>query len=145
MLIGDNLSLNENEKNDKHFYIDTKTRSIRDSENRHLIMHGVNVVYKEAPYLPIMGDDISKFDPNNSLIKFDMQNLKKWGMNHVRLGVTWESVERQPGIYDYEYLDKVEELINQLGEFGIYTMVDAHQDVMARIACGEGIPDFYAK
>jgi len=24
-------------------------------------------------------------------------------------------------------------------------MVDAHQDVMARIACGEGIPDFYAK
>jgi hypothetical protein len=32
-----------------------------------------------------------------------------------------------------------------LGEFGIYTMVDAHQDVMARIACGEGIPDFYAK
>jgi hypothetical protein len=29
--IGENLSLNENEKNDKHFYIDTKTRSIRDS------------------------------------------------------------------------------------------------------------------
>jgi hypothetical protein len=24
-------------------------------------------------------------------------------------------------------------------------MVDAHQDVMARITCGEGIPDFYAK
>lgn len=89
-------------------------------------MHGVNVVYKETPYLPIMGDDISKFDPNNSLIKFDMQNLKKWGMNHVRLGVTWESVERQPGVYDYEYLDKVEQLINQLGEYGIYTMIDAH-------------------
>jgi endoglycosylceramidase len=32
-----------------------------------------------------------------------------------------------------------------MGEYGIYTMIDAHQDVMARIACGEGIPDFYAR
>lgn len=32
-----------------------------------------------------------------------------------------------------------------MGEKGIYTMVDNHQDVMARITCGEGIPDFYAK
>jgi aryl-phospho-beta-D-glucosidase BglC (GH1 family) len=68
-------------------------------------MHGVNVVYKEAPYLPIIGEDFSDFDPNNSLIKFDIENLRKWGMNHVRLGVTWESVERSPGIYHYDYLN----------------------------------------
>lgn len=66
-------------------------------------------------------------------------------MNFVRLGVMWEGVERQVGVYDAVYFDKVEELINRLGEAGIYTLVDAHQDVFARSVCGEGVPDFYAK
>ena len=32
-----------------------------------------------------------------------------------------------------------------MGEAGIYTLVDNHQDVFARSICGEGVPDFYAK
>ena len=66
-------------------------------------------------------------------------------MNLVRLGVMWEGVEREEGKYDDAYLDKIETLINKLGKQGIYTLVDAHQDVFARSICGEGIPDFYAK
>mmetsp|Transcript_37008 Transcript_37008/g.56746 ORF Transcript_37008/g.56746 Transcript_37008/m.56746 type:complete len:203 (+) Transcript_37008:212-820(+) len=66
-------------------------------------------------------------------------------MNFVRLGVMWEAVETSPGQYNHTYLDEIETLVNNLGDAGIYTMIDAHQDVMARITCGEGIPDFYAK
>ena len=66
-------------------------------------------------------------------------------MNFVRLGVMWEAVERSEGTYDEAYLDKVETLINKLGEAGITVLVDAHQDVFARTMCGEGVPDFYAK
>lgn len=66
-------------------------------------------------------------------------------MNFVRLGVMWEAVERRPGVYDMEYLAKVNDLITKLGEQGIYTLVDAHQDVFARMMCGEGVPDFYAR
>ena len=66
-------------------------------------------------------------------------------MNFVRLGVMWEGVERQAGVYDEAYFNQVESLINKLGEAGIYTLVDAHQDVFARSICGEGVPDFYAK
>ena len=40
-------------------------------------------------------------------------------MNFVRLGVMWEAVERSEGTYDEAYLDKVETLINKLGEAGI--------------------------
>lgn len=47
-------------------------------------------------------------------------------MNFVRLGVMWEAVERQPGVYDASYLQKIDELITKLGESGIYTLVDAH-------------------
>jgi endoglycosylceramidase len=55
----------------------------------------------------------------------------------------WEAVEIQPNVFDYDYLDKVEKIINVLGENGIYTMIDAHEDVFARNFCGEGVPYFY--
>jgi hypothetical protein len=48
------------------------------------------VVYKVAPYIPSDGE----FDTEDSLNAMDIQNLKKWGMNFVRLGVMWEGVER---------------------------------------------------
>jgi len=56
----------------------------------------------------------------------DIDDLASWGFNLVRLGVMWEAVERQPGVYDYTYLKKVNDLINKLGQKGIYTLVDAH-------------------
>jgi len=74
-----------------------------------------------------------------------MDYLQAWGVNFVRLGVMWEAVERKPGQFDVEYLDKVNDLINELGKRGIYTLVDAHQDVLATQLCGEGIPNFYAR
>jgi len=66
-------------------------------------------------------------------------------MNFVRLGVMWEAVEIAEGVYNQTYLDEIEKLINKLGEHGIYTQIDAHQDVLSRMTCGEGIPDFQAK
>lgn len=65
-------------------------------------------------------------------------------MNFVRLGVMWEGVEQERGVYNEEYLDQLTTLVNKLGDAGIYTLVDAHQDVFARYMCGEGVPDFYA-
>lgn len=112
----------------------------QDEYNRSVIFHGVNIVYKQDPYIP----DTSKFDPQLSLTDEDINNLVKWGFNFVRLGVMWEAVERQPGVYDDNYLTQVNSLINRLGEKGIYTLVDAHQNVLARKICGEGMPDFYA-
>ena len=121
--------------------IDSATRSFVDADNRQVIFHGVNVVYKVDPYIP----SDAEFDSQLSLNDEDIANLKKWGMNLVRLGVMWEAVEREAGSYDEAYLDKIEILINKLGEAGIYTLVDAHQDVFARRMCGEGMPDFYAQ
>ena len=35
------------------FYIDPTTQTIRDSQGRHTILHGVNAVYKVAPYISL--------------------------------------------------------------------------------------------
>jgi hypothetical protein len=40
-------------------YIDTETQTLRTSAGSHLMLHGVNVIYKIWPYIPSQG----KFDP----------------------------------------------------------------------------------
>lgn len=52
--------------------------------------------------------------------------MHDWGTNIVRLGVIWEAVEKAPGVFDYEYLDQIEKLIEKLADKGIYTIVDSH-------------------
>eukprot|EP00347_Sterkiella_histriomuscorum_P001400 403372181 len=74
----------------------------------------------------------------------DLQDMVDWGITMVRLGVMWESVEVAPQRYNMTYLNEVNNLINRMGEKGIYTMVDAHQDLFSRMTCGEGMPAFYA-
>lgn len=113
---------------------------MQDGAGRSVIFHGVNIVYKVHPYIP----QRDVFDSQLSLTDAELDDLVKWGFNFVRLGVMWEAVERSPDTYNETYLDDVEGLINRLGQRGIYTLVDAHQDVLARKICGEGMPNFYA-
>lgn len=119
--------------------IDPYTRTFRDELNRTRIMHGTNVVVKLAPYLPTT----DKFDPQMSMTDGDLQNMQSWGINLVRLGVMWESVETSPGVYNMTYLQEVDKLIKRMGDRGIATIVDAHQDLFSRRTCGEGVPWFY--
>lgn len=122
-------------------HMNTTTRMFEDDFGRAVIFHGVNVVVKLAPYIPIT----DHFDPQMSLSAEDITNMNEWGFNFVRLGVMWQAVETSPGVYNTTYLSQINTLINQLGAAGIYTLIDAHQDVFARKICGEGVPNFYAQ
>lgn len=72
-----------------------------------------------------------------------MENLRNWGMNAIRLGVLWQAVEPAPGVYNYTYLAEMVKIVRQLNDYGIATLVDAHQDSLNPQFCGEGIPDHY--
>lgn len=108
--------------------IDWKTRTFKDEFYRARIFHGTNVVVKGAPYLPVT----DRFDAQMSLSDKDLQDMIDWGIHAVRLGVMWESVETSELTYNHTYLDEVDKLITRLGEKGIYTLVDAHQDLFSR-------------
>lgn len=56
----------------------------------------------------------------------------------------WEAVEKAPNQFDTVYLQEIDDLVSKLGAAGIYVLIDAHQDVLARLACGEGMPNFRA-
>mmetsp|Transcript_28635 Transcript_28635/g.50911 ORF Transcript_28635/g.50911 Transcript_28635/m.50911 type:complete len:530 (-) Transcript_28635:411-2000(-) len=117
-----------------------ETRFFVDDLGRTRIFHGLNAVVKIAPYIPIT----DHFDPQMSISDEDIANLTSWGFNFIRLGVMWQAVEYAPQQYNLTYLAEMNTLINKLGAAGIYTLVDAHQDIFARQFCGEGVPEFYA-
>src|SRR5690349_2724052 len=55
--------------------------------------------------------------------------LKAWGLDFVRLVVTWEAVEHAgAGIYDYAYLDYLEALVEKAAAYDIPLFIDFHQD-----------------
>lgn len=81
--------------------VDTLANVIRDEHNRIRVYHGVNVVYKEFPYHPSRNG----FDPDGSLVSEDFANLKKWGLNSIRLYMAWEGFEPQRLQYNYTYLE----------------------------------------
>mmetsp|Transcript_18571 Transcript_18571/g.33555 ORF Transcript_18571/g.33555 Transcript_18571/m.33555 type:complete len:527 (-) Transcript_18571:22-1602(-) len=117
-----------------------ETRQFVDETGRSKIFHGFNAVFKAAPFTP----EFDHFDGQMSISDEDIQNLADWGFNFIRLGVMWQSVETAPQVYNTTYLEVMNDLIYRMGAAGIYTLVDAHQDLFARQFCGEGVPDFYA-
>ena len=117
--------------------------SFVDSLGRVRTFRGVNLVTKLPPYYPpqldIEGDS---FDPNFGFSRHDAALLRSLGFNVVRLGVLWSGVQPSPppnGV-NATYLSVLDQIASLLAEHGIYTLLDAHQDVFSRDFCGEGAP-----
>jgi endoglycosylceramidase len=107
-------------------------RWITDATGRVVLLHGVNMVYKPAPYAPDAGgfgqDDAEFLDAN--------------GFNTVRLGTIWVGVEPQPGVYDEAYLDRIAATESILASQGIFSLIDFHQDMYNPRFQGNGHPDW---
>jgi endoglycosylceramidase len=105
-------------------------RWLLDAQGRVLVVHGVNVVNKLAPYTA----QAWGFDDDDAAF------LQANGFNAVRLGVLWEAVEPQPGAYDAAYVAQVRETQQLLASHGIYALLDWHQDEYNEAFGGEGLP-----
>jgi endoglycosylceramidase len=105
-----------------------------DREGRVVILHGVNAVWKHAPYTP--PDSVDGFTAA------DADWLAAHGFNAVRLGVLFAGVMPQPGVIDHAYLDKIDRVIRLLAAQGIYVMLDFHQDLFGETYAGEGFPQW---
>lgn len=139
---------------------------LRDGFGRDVIMHGVNAVYKTYPFAfdPASGHA-------NSLTSSDAAEMASLGFDVVRLGIIWEGLEpgtaeaNNPAFcteglvsgegtagtgvhsqYDsttlQTYLDQVKATVDLLASYGIYSLVDMHQDVYNTHFAGEGAPDW---
>lgn len=72
----------------------------------------------------------------------DGELLKGIGMNMVRLGVLITGTMPTADGINATYLSDAKDMVSTLKSHGIYTLLDAHQDVLSEKLCGEGIPDW---
>jgi endoglycosylceramidase len=105
-------------------------RWITDAAGRVVLVSGVNMVNKLAPYTPAadgFGDADAAFLAAN-------------GLDAVRVGVLWEALEPQPGVFNDSYLASIAATVQTLGSHGIVSLLDFHQDMYAEQFQGEGAP-----
>lgn len=103
---------------------------LTNSNGQAVVLHGLNEVYKIAPYEPSasgFGDDDAAFLAAN-------------GFNAVRLGVIWEAVEPQPGVFNDACLASTAQTVQTLQDHGIHVLLDMHQDGYSSEFGGEGAP-----
>lgn len=114
--------------------VKAKDRWLVDGAGRVLMIRGVNQVNKRPPY-----DHVSLgFDDS------DAQLLRDYGFNAVRLGVMWAAVEPARGQYDLDYLESIRGTIRLLDKYGIFTLLDFHQDGFSTKNGGSGFPEWAA-
>jgi endoglycosylceramidase len=110
--------------------ISTTGGSFTNSDGQVVDMHGTNVVVKVSPYEPAA-------EGFNSA---DAQFLAENGFNTVRLGIDWAALEPAPGDFNTAYLQSIESTVQTLGQSGIYSILDIHQDAYSSAFGGEGAP-----
>ncbi|MHB8512821.1 MAG: cellulase family glycosylhydrolase [Actinomycetota bacterium] len=117
---------------------------IRDSFGRTVILHGVNAVWKLAPYYP--PSSLYSSDPVDAAHSYfddrDGALLESLGFNTVRLGVIWKAVEPTRGSFDGTYLDHIAAIVDMLAAHHITVLLDFHQDMWNEAFQGEGAPDW---
>ncbi|CUE72090.1 cellulase-like protein, putative [Bodo saltans] len=117
-----------------------ETLRLVDEHFREVNFHGMNVVVKQFPWIP----DMDHFNVATSFSTKDMETFQELGFNAIRLGTMWAGLEPERNEYNMTYLEALRDLVTKAEGFGIYSLLDMHQDVMSSKFCGEGFPPWAA-
>ena len=113
--------------------IHTERTYFKDEHGRYLFIHGVNVSGSSkfpAGYNPVTY--VGKPFPLDQA-DWNFRMLRDLGFNAIRLVMTWEAIEPVvPGDYDEDYLDYIEQIVAKANEYGIYCLMDMHEDFFSR-------------
>jgi endoglycosylceramidase len=113
--------------------------TLTDRQGRTVVLHGVNVHYKIPPFLPHDGGGV-----RTSFTRAEARRLRRWGLNTIRLAISWEGVMPARGQVDRGYLDRVRAMTRMAGQEGLHVLVDMHQDEFSRTYAGNGAPAWAA-
>ena len=105
---------------------------LTDPAGRVVFLHGINAVWKRAPY--VAPDSAAGFTAA------DADFLASNGINAVRLGVLFAGVMPNRGEVDQGYLAKIDRIVQLLATRHIWVLLDFHQDAFNEKFKGEGFP-----
>lgn len=109
--------------------VHTDGRWFKDSQNRVVILRGINV-----------GGNVKWAPFDFRMEEADWDVLYNWGYNVARLLIIWEAIEPEEGVYSEEFFQKVDQQIAWAEERGIFVILDMHQDVWGPAFGGDGAP-----
>ncbi|MBX7256301.1 MAG: cellulase family glycosylhydrolase [Candidatus Hydrogenedentes bacterium] len=111
-------------------FVSVKDGAFIDSEGRQLLLHGMAVISKDPKenYQSWHGPE-------------DFAQMRRWGMNCIRLGIIWDGLEPEPGKFDEEYLKKVDQRIEWARDNKLYVFLDMHQDLFS-VKYSDGAPEW---
>lgn len=113
-------------------------RWLVDQYGRVVTVHGLNLVWKHAPYVPPATAEGFRAG--------DARWMKRYGFNGARIGTLWAGVTpEEPGKADPTYLRRWQRVIDLLAQQRIWMQFDFHQDMWHEQYGGEGVPDWAAK
>ncbi len=101
-----------------------------DNHGRQVILNGINVgsKNKQDGYIFQSGPEL-------------YTNLKKWGVNCIRLLIIWDGLEPEPGVYNEAYLKEIDKRIKWAEENDIFVVLDMHQDLFS-VKYSDGAPEW---
>ncbi|HNR36514.1 MAG TPA: cellulase family glycosylhydrolase [Candidatus Hydrogenedentes bacterium] len=109
-------------------WISVRDGRFTDESGRHVILHGINVGNKSAPYFTKDGPE-------------DYARMRSWGFNCIRLLIFWAALEPQCGVYDEKYLAALDARVAWARDNGMWVLLDLHQDLWGEGKCrGDGAP-----
>lgn len=103
-----------------------------DAQGRVVLLHGVNAVWKRAPYVaPATAAGFTSKDADW---------IAAHGFNTVRLGVLFAGVMPRRGVVDHGYLEATAKVVKLLTDRHVWVLLDFHQDLYNEKFSGEGFP-----
>lgn len=105
-----------------------------DAFGRVVLSHGVNAVWKRAPYYPPASAE--------GFTAADAAWLREHGFNSVRLGTLFVGVMPERDVFDPAYLEQWDRVVQLLAAQGIYSLFDFHQDMYNERYGGEGFAEW---
>lgn len=104
-----------------------KKAAIRDSRGRQVILRGMNVTalqdnFQANPDLP----------GSAPLTDTDLAQMRDMGVNVIRLAISWSALEPRRGSLNPSYVARIKDIVARASRYGIYTIVDMHNDGWSR-------------
>jgi hypothetical protein len=116
-------------------WLHTSGRLIVDSDGNIVILRGANFMGYASEYG-------ARYTPWYKHSEEDYKRMASWGFNVVRLPIAWHYIEPKEGFYNESYLSMVDRDIDWAKKYGIYIILDFHQDQWSPhfVWWGSGVP-----
>ena len=118
----------ESVESPKDGFIRVKDQMFVDYLGRQVILNGINLINKNQ-----MDNYVCALTPET------FSKVRQFGFNVIRLGIIWDGLEPEAGVYNEDMFKCLDERIQWAKENDLYVIIDMHQDLFS-VKYSDGAP-----